>query len=147
MAKKRGLYEPIDEDVIRNLIGGVDAPPRLVPKEKPAAVPQEVSPPETPPPKSHAQDTTDGKVQKKQDHKEASVEYQQTYLQYRKYDARITCRLDCEIRRKLSLMIQLFGGKDMSVTCLINNIIYNHLEEHRNEINTLIENTTKNMKL
>lgn len=27
MARKKGRYEPIDEDMIRNLIGGVDAPP------------------------------------------------------------------------------------------------------------------------
>lgn len=44
MAKKKGRYEPIDEDMIRNLIGGVDAPPRLVPKQVPTA-----PPPETPP--------------------------------------------------------------------------------------------------
>ena len=46
MAKKQGRYEPIDEDMIRNLIGGVDAPPRLVPKQAPAAPPPETPPPE-----------------------------------------------------------------------------------------------------
>ena len=46
MAKKKGRYEPIDEDMIRNLIGGVDAPPRLVPKQVPTAPPPETPPPE-----------------------------------------------------------------------------------------------------
>lgn len=44
MAKKKGRYEPIDEDMIRNLIGGVDAPPRLVPKQVPTAPPTGNSP-------------------------------------------------------------------------------------------------------
>ncbi len=30
----------IDEDYIRNLIGGADAPPELVPKQTPAAPPR-----------------------------------------------------------------------------------------------------------
>ena len=46
MAKKKGRYEPIDEDMIRNLIGGVDAPPRLVPKQVPTAPPPETPTPE-----------------------------------------------------------------------------------------------------
>ncbi|WP_417173455.1 DUF3408 domain-containing protein [Alistipes finegoldii] len=142
MAKKQRPREEIDEALILNLIGGVDAPPTLVPKQAPAT-----PPPETPPPERYAPDAATEKVPKSKDQSEAYAEYRQTYFQYRKYDARITCRLDCEMRRKLSLMVQLFGGKNLNVTCLVNNILFQHLEEHRKEINTLIENTTKNMKL
>lgn len=140
MAKKSIRREDFDEAAILNLIGGVDAPPRFVPKA--ASVPP---PPETPPPERYVPDAAAEKVPKSKDQSEAYAGYRQIYFQYRKYDARITCRLDCEIRRKLSLMVQLFGGKDLSVTCLVNNILSHHLEEHRKEIKTLIENTTKNI--
>ena len=44
MERKQKRREMIDEDYIRNLIGGVDAPPKLVPKQAPAE-----SSPKTPP--------------------------------------------------------------------------------------------------
>ena len=105
MAKKTIRREDFDEAAILNLIGGVDAPPRFVPKSSPAA-----SPPETPPPETPADKERD-------------------------------------IRRKLRLMVQLLGDKGISVTCLMNNILYHHLQDHRAEINMLIENSTKKIKL
>ena len=75
------------------------------------------------------------------------TEYESLFLQPRKYDARITCRLDSDIRRHLLFMVKLLGDKGISVTCLMNNILYHHLQDHRAEINTLIENSTKKIKL
>ena len=132
MAKKTIRREDFDEAAILNLIGGVDAPPRFVPKSSPAASPPETPPPETPADKERA--TT-------------CSEYERLYLQPRNYDARITCRMDCDIRRKLRLMVQLLGDKGISVTCLMNNILYHHLQDHRAEINMLIENSTKKIKI
>lgn len=148
MAKKPIRREDFDEAAILNLIGGVDAPPRFVPKSSPAACP-----PETPPPELHEPPTVNPDspakppVKVKGNAGNTKTEYENLFLQPRKYDARITCRLDCILRRKLMLMVQLLGVHDMTVTSLINNIISHHLEQYREEINTLIENSTKNIKL
>lgn len=148
MAKKPIRREDFDEAAILNLIGGVDAPPRFVPKTSPAALPPEVSPPETPPPEVPVPDAAaSGKVLVSKERAATCSEYEQLYLQPRKYDARITCRMDCDIRRKLRLMTQLLGDKGITVTCLMNNILYHHLQNHRAQINTLIENSTKKIKL
>ena len=40
----------------------------------------------------------------------------------------------------------MLGPNDMSVKAYVNNILDNHLEQYRNEINELIE-TTKKFKL
>lgn len=148
MAKKQIRREDFDEAAILNLIAGVDAPPHFVPRTSPAAVPPEVSPPETPLPEVLAPETVaTGKVPVSKEQATTCSEYEQLYLQPRKYDARITCRMDCDIRRKLRLMTQLLGDKGITVTCLMNNILYYHLQNHRAQINALIENSTKKIKL
>lgn len=138
MARKPIRREAIDEAAIINLIGGVDAPPRFVPKTSPVAVPPEVPVPDA---------AASGKVPVSKERTAPCSEYERLYLQPRKYDTRITCRMDCDIRRKLRLMAQLLGDKGITVTCLMNNILYYHLQNHRAEINTLIENSTQKIKL
>lgn len=81
MAKKKGRYEPIDEDMIRNLIGGVDAPPRLVPKQVPTA-----PPPETPPPEIQTESQITRSVRQSETNtghnkgKDRGNEYKRTFL-------------------------------------------------------------------
>jgi Protein of unknown function (DUF3408). len=47
---------------------------------------------------------------------------------------------------KMTMIIRLIGGNGMSVKAYVNNILDNHLEQYRDEINELIE-TTKKFKL
>lgn len=143
MAKKRGRYEPIDEDVIRNLIGGVDAPPRLVPKEKPAAVPQEASPPETPPPEAIAKPQIVVSGRKTQNTRGTNTTYEHLFLTPRAYRAQNFCRIDCEIWKKLNVIVHFLGGKQISVPGLIHNIINEHLATYRDEINSKLNQLTK----
>lgn len=137
MAKKRGRYEPIDEDVIRNLIGGVDAPPKLVPKQAPAE-----SSPKTP--LQEAGDKSRQAVAPTNKKERANGEsYERLFLQPRKYQAQKFCRIDCELWHKLNLINDFLGHKQTSVPGLVNNIIYEHLENYRDEINEKLNKLTK----
>lgn len=147
MAKKQGRYEPIDEDVIRNLIGGVDAPPRLVPKPAPAA-----EPPETPPPESPA-DASPTEVERvaatavptSRTRKTEASDYERFFLQSRKCQARMICRLERDLWQKLNLVVQLLGNGKLTVPGLVNNIVQHHIATYREEINKMIKNTTNNL--
>lgn len=148
MAKKQGRYEPIDEDMIRNLIGGVDAPPRLVPKQAPAA-----PPPETPPPEmqTESQITRSAQVIVRQSEtnaghnkgKDCGNEYKRIFLCPQNCLPDTSCRIKRSTREKLAWIVRMLGSDDMSVKAYVNNILDNHLEQYRDEINELIE-TTKN---
>ena len=124
MAKKKGRYEPIDEDMIRNLIGGVDAPPRLVPKQV-AAPPIEDS------------------GRKGRNTRGTNTSYEQLFLTPRAYRAQNFCRIDCETWKKLNLIVHFLGGKQISVPGLIHNIIIEHLATYRDEINSKLNQLTK----
>lgn len=151
MAKKQGRYEPIDEDMIRNLIGGVDAPPRLVPKQAPAA-----PPPETPPPEmqTESQITRSEQIIVRQSEtntghnkgKDRGNEYKRTFLCPQNCLPDTSCRIKRSTREKLAWIVRMLGSDDMSVKAYVNNILDNHLEQYRDEINELIE-TTKKFKL
>lgn len=148
MAKKQGRYEPIDEDMIRNLIGGVDAPPRLVPKQAPAA-----PPPETPPPEmqTESQITRSAQVIVRQSEtnaghnkgKDCGNEYKRIFLCPQNCLPDTSCRIKRSTREKLAWIVRMLGSDDMSVKAYVNNILDNHLEQYRDEINELIETTNK----
>ena len=147
MAKKKGRYEPIDEDMIRNLIGGVDAPPRLVPKQVPTA-----PPPETPPPEIQTESQITRSVRQSETNtghnkgKDCGNEYKRTFLCPQNCLPDTSCRIKRSTREKLAWIVRMLGSDDMSVKAYVNNILDNHLEQYRDEINELIE-TTKKFKL
>ena len=140
MAKKKGRYEPIDEDMIRNLIGGVDAPPRLVPKQVPTA-----PPPETPPPEIQTESQITRSVRQSETNtgKDRGNEYKRTFLCPQNCLPDTSCRIKRSTREKLAWIVRMLGPNDMSVKAYVNNILDNHLEQYRNEINELIETTNK----
>lgn len=139
MVRKQERREMIDEDYIRNLIGGVDAPPKLVPKQAPAE-----SSPKTPPQEAGAKSRqTVAPTDKKE--RENGESYEGLFLQPRKYQAQKFCRIDCELWHKLNLINDFLGHKRISVPVLVNNIIYEHLETYRDEINEKLNQLTKNI--
>ena len=139
MAKKKGRYEPIDEDMIRNLIGGVDAPPRLVPKQAPAAPPPEIQT-ESQITRSVRQSETNTGHNKGKDR---GNEYKRTFLCPQNCLPDTSCRIKRSTREKLAWIVRMLGSDDMSVKAYVNNILDNHLEQYRDEINELIETTNK----
>ena len=139
MERKQKRREMIDEDYIRTLIGGVDAPPKLVPKQAPAE-----SSPKTPP--QEVGDRSRQAVAPTDKEKGANREsYERLFLQPRKYKAQKFCRIDCELWHKLNLINDFLGHKKTSVPGLVNNIIYEHLENYRDEINEKLNQLTKNI--
>ena len=139
MERKQERREMIDEDYIRCLIGGVEAPPRFVPKQAPAESSPKTLPQEAGDKSRQAVAPTDKK-------EEANGEsYERLFLQPRKYQAQKFCRIDCELWHKLNLINDFLGHKKTSVPGLVNNIIYEHLENYRDEINEKLNQLTKNI--
>ena len=54
-----------------------------------------------------------------------------------------SCRIKRSTREKLAWIVRMLGPNDMSVKAYVNNILDNHLEQYRDEINELIETTNK----
>lgn len=140
MAKKQVQRGRIDEALILNLIGGVDAPPRLVPKPAPAA-----EPPETPPPESGPSATVqEPSPTTPLGHKDGTAKgtgYEQIFLHPRKFSPDTTCRIERGLREKLRLIVRMLGGDEMTLKGYINNIVESHLKQYRNEINELLKNS------
>lgn len=152
MAKKQIRREDIDEDLILNLIGGVDTPPRITPQPTPPASPPKTSTPEvheaaeireTPRVKSDA-DTSPAKV--KGDAGNRKSEFEQLFLRTRASQPQTTCRIARETGEKLNLIVRMLGGSGISLKTYVNNILDAHLEQYRDEIKNLIINA-KNIKL
>lgn len=119
MTRKQVRRENIDENLILNLIDGVDAPPGITPKLTPV----------TDPPKMLA-DISD---------------YERAFLQSRKCHIRMICRLERDLWQKLNIVVRFLGNGKLTVPGLVNNIIQHHIETYREEINEMIRNSTKNI--
>lgn len=151
MAKKPIRREDFDEAAILNLIGGVDAPPRFVPKSSPAASPPETPPPETHPgreisTKEHAAETESASVLKPRKGSCRGAEYERMFLCVQNCLPDTSCRIKRSTREKLSMIVRIIGQDGMTVKSYVNNILDAHLEQYRDEINELINNA-KNIKL
>lgn len=139
MERKQKRREMIDEDYIRNLIGGVDAPPKLVPKQAPAE-----SPPKTPP--QEAGDRSRQAVAPTDKEKgETEKVMNGCSCNPGNTKRKSSARIDCELWHKLNLINDFLGHKKTSVPGLVNNIIYEHLENYRDEINEKLNQLTKNI--
>ena len=137
MVRKQERREKIDEAIIINLIGGVDAPPRLVPKQAPMK-----SSPE-PPPQETGAETCPAIAPTDKKERESGESYERLFLQPRKYHSEATCRIASETYEKLCAIVQGLGSKRMSVKAYVNNILEDHLEQYRDEINDLLSKPRK----
>ena len=70
-------------------------------------------------------------------------EYAAKFLLPQKCNPGTTCRIKCNTMEKMTMIIRLIGGNGMSVKAYVNNILDNHLEQYRGEINELIKNTKR----
>lgn len=142
MVRKQVRREDIDEALILNLIGGVDAPPRLVPNPAPAAEPPETPPPE---PLSGIERAAATAVPISQTRKTGTSDYERVFLQSRKCQARMICRLERDLWQKLNLVVQLLGNGKLTVPGLVNNIVQHHIATYREEISKMIKNSTNDL--
>lgn len=145
MAKKKGRYEPIDEDMIRQPGSAEWMHRRGWFRNKCQRLP----PPETPPPEIQTESQITRSVRQSETNtghnkgKDRGNEYKRTFLCPQNCLPDTSCRIKRSTREKLAWIVRMLGPNDMSVKAYVNNILDNHLEQYRDEINELIETTNK----
>ena len=118
----RKIVDPgsIDEDLLRDLVGGVPRPDAVpIP-----SVPAEAADPSP-------------EVRRR---KVTLPDYESTFLKSKTVRHRMTVSISENTKKKLSAVVQYLGTPDLSVSGLVENILSHHLDLYRDEINRLYRN-------
>lgn len=146
MTKKQERFKMIDEASILNLIGGVDAPPRLIPKQAPATPPPETQVESGITPSEQVTDRKSVTITKHIKKEDRSNQYERIFLCPQNCLPDTSCRIKRSTREKLALIVRILGSDGMTVKAYVNNILDYHLEQYRDEINDLLSKP-RNFKL
>ena len=146
MTKKQERFKMIDEASILNLIGGVDAPPRLIPKQAPAAPPPETQAESGITPSEQVTDRKSATITEHIKKADRGNEYERIFLCPQNCLPDTSCRIKRSTREKLALIVRILGSDGMTVKAYVNNILDYHLEQYRDEINDLLSKP-RNFKL
>ena len=121
----------IDEDLLRDLVGGVPRPD-AVPIPSVPLEPADVSSMKT----AEAADTSP-EVRRR---KVTLPDYESTFLKSKTVRHRMTVSISENTKKKLSAVVQYLGTPDLSISGLVENILSHHLDLYRDEINRLYRN-------
>ena len=129
----RKIVDPgsIDEDLLRDLVGGVPRPD-AVPIPSVPLEPADVSSMKT----AEAADTSP-EVRRR---KVTLPDYESTFLKSKTVRHRMTVSISENAKKKLSAVVQYLGTPDLSISGLVENILSHHLDLYRDEINRLYRN-------
>ena len=129
----RKIVDPgsIDEDLWRDLVGGVPRPD-AVPIPSVPLEPADVSSMKT----AEAADTSP-EVRRR---KVTLPDYESTFLKSKTVRHRMTVSISENTKKKLSAVVQYLGTPDLSISGLVENILSHHLDLYRDEINRLYRN-------
>ena len=129
----RKIVDPgsIDEDLLRDLVGGVPRPD-AVPIPSVPLEPADVSSMKT----AEAADTSP-EVRRR---KVTLPDYESTFLKSKTVRHRMTVSISENTKKKLSAVVQYLGTPDLSISGLVANILSHHLDLYRDEINRLYRN-------
>ena len=129
----RKIVDPgsIDEDLLRDLVGGVPRPD-AVPIPSVPLEPPDVSSMKT----AEAADTSP-EVRRR---KVTLPDYESTFLKSKTVRHRMTVSISENTKKKLSAVVQYLGTPDLSISGLVENILSHHLDLYRDEINRLYRN-------
>lgn len=129
----RKIVDPgsIDEDLLRDLVGGVPRPD-AVPIPSVPLEPADVSSMKT----AEAADTSP-EVRRR---KVTLPDYESTFLKSKTVRHRMTVSISENTKKKLSAVVQYLGTLDLSISGLVENILSHHLDLYRDEINRLYRN-------
>lgn len=129
----RKIVDPgsIDEDLLRDLVGGVPRPDAVPIPSVPAEA-ADVSPGKT----AEAADPSP-EVRRR---KVTLPDYESTFLKSKTVRHRMTVSISENTKKKLSAVVQYLGTPDLSVSGLVENILSHHLDLYRDEINRLYRN-------
>lgn len=122
MAKQNGTMPKIDEDFMREVISqGV---PGKLDGGKPDDMPQEAQA-EKPTPRKR---------------KNSPGDYRETYFRKVELTDRQPLYVSRTTHEKLMRIVTVIGGRKVTVSSYVENILLRHFEQYQDEINTLYEN-------
>ena len=135
MAKQNGTLPKIDEDFMRELISqGVPTKQDKQPEDIPnpggeTGIPQE------------GQQTETVRMEKPtpRRRKGGSGDYQETYFQKVELADRQPLYVSRTTHEKLMRIVTVIGGRKVTVSSYVENILLRHFEQYQDEINTLYE--------
>ena len=129
----RKIVDPgsIDEDMLRDLVGGVPRPD-ATPIPSVPLEPADVSSMKT----TEAADPSP-EVRRR---KVTLPDYESTFLKSKTVRHRMTVSISENTKKKLSAVVQYLGTPDLSISGLVENILSHHLDLYRDEINRLYRN-------
>jgi hypothetical protein len=133
MAKSKREVDGIDEAALLQSVYEQDNPPVVQPKEPEQPV-EPVPEPEKP-------KETKEPVKRKR----SNVDYSSLFLQKNELKARSCVYISQRIHNTISEIVRVIADKDVSVGGYIDNVLLQHLEAHKDEINDLYKRERKDL--
>lgn len=136
MAKQNNPSAPVDEQYLMDVIAGGFSTKKEAPEPVQPEVKQEtVAVPETEE-KVHQEEKPKEPARRKRSN---AVDYETVFLQRNELKARQSVYISKEIHEKVSRIVNVLGGKDLSVGGYIDNVLSQHFETYMDEINALYD--------
>ena len=133
MAKQSNPSAPVDEQYLMDVIAGGFSTKKETPEPVQAEEKQEGQ--ETvviPVPEEKPKEPTKRK-------RSNAVDYETVFLQRNELKARQSVYISKEIHEKVSRIVNVLGGKELSVGGYIDNVLSQHFETYMDEINVLYD--------
>lgn len=130
MAKQNNPSTPVDEQYLMDVIAGVFS----TKKEMPETVQPEVKQKVVTVIESEEKSVKSGRRKRTN-----TADYETTFLQRNELKARQSVYISKEIHEKVSRIVKVLGGRDLSVGGYIDNVLSQHFETYMDEINALYD--------
>lgn len=138
MAKQNNPSAPVDEQYLMDVIAGGFSTKKEMPEPAQPEMKQEtvtVAVLETEE-KAHQEEKPKEPAKRKRSN---TIDYETTFLQRNELKARQSVYVSKEIHEKVSKIVSVLGGKDLSVGGYIDNVLSQHFEAYMDEINALYD--------
>ena len=141
MAKQSGGMPKIDEDFMKELISqGVPAKRESQPDDVPQGVPSKQDNNKTNDvPQETQTETVQVEKPTPRKRKGGSGDYRETYFQKVELADRQPLYVSRSTHEKLMRIVTVIGGRKVTVSSYVENILLRHFEQYQDEINTLYE--------
>jgi hypothetical protein len=139
MAKSKSrVVEDIDEAALLQSVYEQSNPPAVpVPSQEPEKTVEPVPEPEQP---KEVKETKEPVRRKR-----GNVDYSSLFLQKNELKARSCVYISQKIHATISEIVRVIADKDVTVGGYIDNVLLQHLEMHKDEINDLYKKERKNL--
>lgn len=134
MAKQNNPSAPVDEQYLMDVIAGGFSTKKETPEPVQPEVKQDTI--VVPEKKAHQEERPKETAKRKRSN---TVDYETIFLQRNELKARQSVYISKEIHEKVSRIVNVLGGKDLSVGGYIDNVLSQHFETYMDEINALYD--------